>query len=190
MSAAGPAVVSHPAIVPLPKDLGTCPRSLVVGIRAAVSGHGSWQDTATRVAGVLRRDLPGPDLLAPEQLAGDPSGYQTHLLHAEPDGSFSVTVMVWLPGQETCIHDHVTWCVTAVLQGTEYEELFGLRGDHLEVVARTAPDERHGRAENPVRAADNFLLVAGQAVAQQQHHLVREIRAIGQASRHVRPRLP
>jgi predicted metal-dependent enzyme (double-stranded beta helix superfamily) len=136
MSAAGPAVVSHPAIVPLPKDLGTCPRSLVAGIRAAVSGHGSWQDTATRVAGVLRRDLPGPDLLAPEQLAGDPSGYQTHLLHAEPDGSFSVTVMVWLPGQETCIHDHVTWCVTAVLQGTEFEELFGLRGDHLEVVAR------------------------------------------------------
>ena len=60
---------------------------------------------------------------------------------------------------------------------------------HLEVVARAAPDERHRRAENAVRAADNFLLVAGQAVAQQQHHLVREIRAIGQAPRHVRSRL-
>jgi 3-mercaptopropionate dioxygenase len=136
MSAARSAVVSHPAIAPLPKDLGTCPRSLVVAIRGAVSCHGSWQDTANRVARALRRDLPGPNLLTPEQLAGDPSGYQTHLLHAEPDGSFSITAMVWLPGQETSIHDHVTWCVTGVLQGTEYEEIFGLRGDYLEVLAR------------------------------------------------------
>ena len=34
--------------------------------------------------------------------------------------------MVWLPGQETVIHDHVAWCVTAVLQGREYEEIFAL----------------------------------------------------------------
>jgi 3-mercaptopropionate dioxygenase len=136
MSASGSAVVSRAAAAPLPEDLGTCPRSLVGAIRAAVASHGSWQETAGRVAAVLRRDLPGPDLLTPGQLAGDPSGYQTHLLHAEPDGSFSVTVMVWLPGQETSIHDHLTWCVTAVLQGTEHEEIFAVRGDHLEVAAR------------------------------------------------------
>ncbi|HWG01561.1 MAG TPA: cysteine dioxygenase family protein [Trebonia sp.] len=136
MSASGSAVVSRAAVAPLPTNLGTCPRSLVAAIRAAVAGHGSWQETANRVAAVLRRDLPGPDLLTSAQLAGDPAGYQTHLLHAEPDGSFSVTVMVWLPGQETPVHDHVTWCVTAVLQGTEYEEIFALADDHLEVVAR------------------------------------------------------
>jgi len=61
---------------------------------------------------------------------------------------------------------------------------------HPEVVARAAPDERDRRPENAVCAADNFLLVARQAVAQQQQHLVGEIRAIGQSPRHARPRLP
>ena len=131
----------------IPRATGGCPRSLLTSIRAAVGARGCWQDTADRVAAALRRDLPGPSLLTPEQLAGDPVGYQTHLLHAEPDGSFSVTVMVWLPGQATEIHDHVAWCVTAVLQGTEYEEIFASRGDHLGVVARN---------QNPVGTVSGF----------------------------------
>jgi 3-mercaptopropionate dioxygenase len=119
-----------------PKAAGACPEFLTAAIRRAVRARGSWQATADRVAAVLRRHQPGADLLTPGQLAGDPAGYQTHLLHAEPDGSFSVTVMVWLPGQETPVHDHLTWCVTAVLQGTEYEEIFAPRDGHLEVIAR------------------------------------------------------
>src|SRR5205085_6402276 len=54
--------------------------------------------------------------------------------------SFSIAAMVWLPGQETVIHDHVAWCVTAVLQGREHEEIFALAdgGRALELVARRA----------------------------------------------------
>jgi predicted metal-dependent enzyme (double-stranded beta helix superfamily) len=142
------AVVSRPASLGgVPRVEGGCPRSLVAAIRAAVAAHGSWQDTADHVAAVLRRDLPSSSLLTPGQLAGDPSGYQTHLLYTEPDGSFSVTMMVWLPGQETAIHDHLSWCVTAVLQGVEYEEIFAARGDHLEVVARN---------QNPVGTVSGF----------------------------------
>ena len=46
--------------------------------------------------------------------------------------------MVWLPGQQTPIHDHVAWCVTAVLQGREHEEIFALasRGQALRLAAR------------------------------------------------------
>ena len=51
------------------------------------------------------------------------------MLHAEADGSFSVTAMVWRPGQITPIHDHVTWCVFGVLAGIEYEELYALSAD-------------------------------------------------------------
>ena len=126
------------SVVELPNVTGTCPRLLAATVRHAVRSGGSWQETAGRVAAALRGRLPGPGLLSPEQLAGDPGGYQTHLVHAEPDGSFSVVGMVWLPGQRTPVHDHLTWCVTAVLQGTEYEEVFAHRGDHLEVVARNA----------------------------------------------------
>jgi predicted metal-dependent enzyme (double-stranded beta helix superfamily) len=51
--------------------------------------------------------------------------------------------MVWLPGQQTPVHDHVAWCVTAVLQGREHEDIFALAdgelaagGQALRLVAR------------------------------------------------------
>jgi 3-mercaptopropionate dioxygenase len=141
------AVVPDAPATSLPRVVGTCPALLTAAIRREVRRHGSWQDTADLVAATVRRHLPGPDLLTRRQLAGDPDGYQTHLVHAEPDGSFSVAVMVWLPGQVTPIHDHVTWCVTAVLQGTEYEEIFALREGGLRVVARN---------ENPVGTVSGF----------------------------------
>jgi 3-mercaptopropionate dioxygenase len=104
---------------------GTCPDSLVRPIRAAVRRGLDWAKTADLVADALRADLPEPGAILPAPLRrGDPSGYQSHLLHAEPDGTFSVSAMVWLPGQQTPIHDHVAWCVTAVLQGREHEEIF------------------------------------------------------------------
>ncbi len=142
-SAAVPATV----MTPLPRVEGTCPELLTAAIRREVRKHGSWQDTADRVVATLRRHLPGPNLLSRRQLAGDPAGYQTHLVHAEPDGTFSIAVMVWRPGQVTPIHDHVSWCVTAVLQGTEYEEIFALRQGHLRVVAHN---------ENPVGTVSGF----------------------------------
>ena len=145
------------SVTELPRVTGTCPEPLTAGIRRAVRSGGSWQRTADRVAAALRGRLPGPglpgpglrclDLLSAGQLAGDPGGYQAHLVHAEPDGSFSVVAMVWRPGQRTAVHDHLTWCVTAVLQGTEYEEVFRLvrgdaaapgQGDFLEPAARNA----------------------------------------------------
>jgi len=106
---------------------GTCPAGLVRAVRAEVRRGLDWQRTADRVVRALRRNLPDPAALLPADLRrGDPAGYQSHLLYAEPDGSFSVSAMVWLPGQQTPIHDHVAWCVTAVLQGQEYEEVFAL----------------------------------------------------------------
>jgi predicted metal-dependent enzyme (double-stranded beta helix superfamily) len=118
---------------------GTCPDRLVRAVRAEVRRGLDWQQTADRVAGALRTSLPDPALLLPPSLrGGDPAGYQSHLLYAEPDGSFSVSAMVWLPGQQTVIHDHVAWCVTGVLQGHEYEEIFALTagGSALTLAAR------------------------------------------------------
>lgn len=116
-----------------------CPNGLLRMVRAKVRHGLDWQRTADRVAAALRGRLPDPGALLPASLRqGDPACYQSHLLHAEPDGSFSVAAMVWLPGQQTPIHDHVAWCVTAVLQGTEYEEIFALTrdGQALRQVAR------------------------------------------------------
>src|SRR5512146_653411 len=137
----------------LPTVVGGCPEFLLASVRRAVRAGGDWQLVADRVAGVLRSQLPGPGILTPEQLRGDPAGYQTHLLHAEPDGSFSVTVMVWLPGQQTAIHDHLTWCVTAVMQGTEHEEIFA---PEPAAAGRAAALRVIARHENPGGAVAAF----------------------------------
>jgi 3-mercaptopropionate dioxygenase len=117
-----------------------CSASLVRAIRTATRRHADWQQTAEIVAGELRTHLPAAGILTAAERAGDARGYRSHVLHAEPDGSFSVTAMVWRPGQETPIHDHVTWCVFGVVQGIEYEELYALDPDGtvLTEVGRTA----------------------------------------------------
>jgi 3-mercaptopropionate dioxygenase len=173
----------------LPRVTGTCPAALVAAVRDAVRSGGSWQETTGRVAETVRGRLSRPDplplaLLSPSQLAGDPGGYQTHLVHAEPDGSFSVVAMVWLPGQETPVHDHLSWCVTAVLRGTEYEEVYANRGDHLEVVGRNA---------SPVGTVSGFappgdihrVTNIGDAVAVSLHVYGTDISRVGSSVRRV-----
>jgi len=124
---------------PVPAIAGACPDGLVRAIRTEVRRGLGWPDTADCVAAALRASLPDPaELLAAPLRRGDPAGYQSHLLYAEPDGSFSISAMVWMPGQQTMIHDHVAWCVTGVLQGREYEEIFALAdgGRALRLTAR------------------------------------------------------
>jgi len=118
--------IPHPTVVePLrPQDLPL--KNLVTAVRAAVTWQTHWGQTAQLVAGALRRHLPSPEILTEEQRAGAPETYRSHLLHAEPDGAFSIVVLVWRPGQVTRIHDHLSWCVFGVIQGVEYEELFEL----------------------------------------------------------------
>jgi 3-mercaptopropionate dioxygenase len=128
---------------------------LVAGIRAAVAAQASWSDTAQLVAEELRRHLPSPDVLTAEQRLGSPDGYRSHTLHVEPDGSFSIIAVVWRPGQVTRIHDHLTWCVFGVVQGTEHEELFdadlnliGCSNNHVGDVSGFAPPGDIHRVHN------------------------------------------
>ena len=133
-----------------PATAETCPDGLVRAVRAEVRLALGWQKTAHRVACALRANLPDPGELLPARLRqGDPSCYQSHLLYSEPDGSFSITAMVWLPGQVTPVHDHVTWCVFGVLQGAEYEELFALADGGRRLV-------RTGSAENTTGQVSGF----------------------------------
>jgi 3-mercaptopropionate dioxygenase len=99
---------------------------LVSAVRSAVQRCAGSRETAQLVASELERHLPSADVLTPDQQRGDEAGFRSHVLHTEPDGTFSIVALVWRPGQITPIHDHVTWCVYGVVQGVEYEELFTL----------------------------------------------------------------
>ncbi|MFD1051401.1 cysteine dioxygenase, partial [Kibdelosporangium lantanae] len=69
------------------------------------------------------------ELLTETERAGSADGYTRHTLHTEP--TFSVSAVVWRPGQITEIHDHLVWCSFLVLQGTETENIYDIDGDHL-----------------------------------------------------------
>lgn len=103
--------------------------NLVGSVRSVVRRQLSWAETARLVAERLQAHLPAADLLTDEQLYGDPLSYRCHVLHTESDGSFSLVALVWRPGQATSIHDHVTWCVGGVLQGSEHEDRYLPGGD-------------------------------------------------------------
>jgi predicted metal-dependent enzyme (double-stranded beta helix superfamily) len=77
------------------------------------------ESVAERVGAVLQPFLGNPDLLLPSQCEPDPERYRQHVLYVAEDGSFSIVALVWLPGQSTPVHDHISWCVVGVHQGQE-----------------------------------------------------------------------
>jgi len=128
---------------------------LIDGVRTAVAAHADWSGTAQLVADQLRRHLPTPEVLTAEQRLGSPERYISHTLYVDPDGSFSIIALVWRPGQLTRIHDHVTWCVFGVIQGTEHEELYdadlnlvGRSDNHVGDVSGFAPPGDIHRVHN------------------------------------------
>lgn len=101
---------------------------LVTRIRIVVARNLPEGETAEQVAHYLRPALRQPGLLEERHRQGSQDGYTQHVLHVEPDGSFSVVALVWLPGQATPVHDHVSWCAVGVYEGQETETLYRLAG--------------------------------------------------------------
>jgi predicted metal-dependent enzyme (double-stranded beta helix superfamily) len=132
--------------VTTPPPGGLMVGDLVAAVRRVIGMRADWARTAELVADRLRAHLPGPDILTADQRHGHPDRPAGHLLHAEPDGTFSILGLVWRPGQTTRIHDHMTWCVVGVLQGVEHEDLYddelnlvGTRQNHVGEVGGFAP---------------------------------------------------
>jgi len=115
----------HGRIMTTTRTLTPAVAALAEQITRIVRGTTPSIDVAREVATVLGRALGGAgDLLAPEHTEPDPACYRQHLLYVDPEGEFSIVSLVWLPGQRTPIHDHVTWCVVGVHQGAEEEDLY------------------------------------------------------------------
>ncbi|MEU4381433.1 cysteine dioxygenase family protein [Micromonospora echinofusca] len=108
--------------------------ALYDAVRAATRTPADWQATADAVAARIGSCLPSaPDVLRAVPEWARRGHESSQRLHVEADGTFSVVALVTRPGQATSIHDHVTWCVVAVIDGVEMEERFRLApgGAHL-----------------------------------------------------------
>jgi 3-mercaptopropionate dioxygenase len=107
--------------VPLPSATASSP-AFAEFARAA----DALVDDPHAVAAELRCLLLEDRWLAPADRAPGTDTYRQHLLHVSPDRRLSVVALVWLPGQTTPIHDHVSWCVVGVYRGVEREERYDL----------------------------------------------------------------
>jgi predicted metal-dependent enzyme (double-stranded beta helix superfamily) len=78
--------------------------------------------------------------LEPRHYRSDADGYTRNLIYEAPDKCLSLYALVWLPGQWTPVHDHGSWGVVGVVDGTleerSYVRLSPDRGadDEIELV--------------------------------------------------------
>jgi 3-mercaptopropionate dioxygenase len=156
---------------------------LVNRIRCTVARRVDWEQTARLVADELKGNLPSPDILTFQQRLGDPDHYCSLPLHIEPNGSFSIVALVWRPGQETPIHDHVAWCVFGVIQGVEYEELY-LKDDGGCLIEAGVNCNPTGTVSHVVPPGDiHRVRSAGDSIAISIHIYGTDVRRVGSSVR-------
>lgn len=94
----------------------------------AICSNAKGDAQVPKVKDCLSRFLEGNLELPPQYLQPAKDHYARHLLYRQPNGGFTIVVMVWSPGQATPVHDHAgTWCVEGVYQGSMKVERFHLR---------------------------------------------------------------
>ena len=97
-------------------------RDFVVATTAVLREAPAEAEALDRVGRLLGR-LVARDGWLPEELATPhPQHYRQYLLHADPQGLFSVVSFVWGPGQATPVHDHTVWGLIGLLRGQEVSQ--------------------------------------------------------------------
>jgi predicted metal-dependent enzyme (double-stranded beta helix superfamily) len=91
---------------------------LVAELREILASEAPEAERMARGGEALGRLLKNPEALAAfGELPAEPVNY---LLHAEPDGGFTVAALVKAPGHGTPVHDHgPSWTLYGVFEGTE-----------------------------------------------------------------------
>jgi len=99
-------------------------------LQTYLSSNGDPTACAAYVAEQLGKLIQDSTWLESCHRKGCPDEPCANLVYVEPTGLFSVVSFVWQAGQQTCIHDHICWCVVGVLEGVEKETSFQLlRGE-------------------------------------------------------------
>nr|AZF85893.1 cysteine dioxygenase [Catenulispora sp.] len=126
-----PATPTRPGLAPLIEQIRRCTHPDSDSDSAPAPDP---RTTARTVARILAKLRPTPDLLTAAEREGSADNYTRHTLHTE--AAFSISAVVWRPGQFTEIHDHLVWCSYLVLQGTETEDIFDHDGGRLVRIGR------------------------------------------------------
>jgi 3-mercaptopropionate dioxygenase len=134
---------------------------------------------AAHLEQLLRRD----GWLAPQDSLPGADSYRQHILHVSPCRRLSIASLVWLPGQTTPVHDHVSWCVVGVYRGVEREERFdlvehdGVR--HLEPAGTVFAGRGHVETLVPPAGDIHTVTAAGREMAISIHVYGADLERLG-----------
>jgi 3-mercaptopropionate dioxygenase len=97
----------------------------IVDCEVAAEANAEAADCVVAAAPLMERLLDGDkSFLKPEHFRADPAHYARNAIHVAADERMSLFALVWLPGQWTPVHDHGTWGVVGILQGTLEERSY------------------------------------------------------------------
>jgi 3-mercaptopropionate dioxygenase len=97
-----------------------------VAATTALLRRAPTEEQALETVGAWLGQLVSQDSWLPDELAQPhPQFYRQYLLHADPEGLFSVVSFVWGPGQATPVHDHTVWGLIGMLRGQETAQAYG-----------------------------------------------------------------
>lgn len=103
--------------------------SFIADCEAVADANAEAADCVVAAAPLMERLLEGDkSFLKPEHFRSDPAHYARNAIYIAADERMSLFALVWLPGQWTPVHDHGTWGVVGVLQGTLEERSYMAEG--------------------------------------------------------------
>lgn len=102
-----------------------------------------------KISRKMRLVLNTTEFLTEVERSSDPKHYARHMVHLDRHRRFVVMSAVWLPGQDTPIHDHGTWGV------------MGIVDNELKVTNYLRMDDRSREGHAELREASGLLQTPG-----------------------------
>lgn len=73
---------------------------------------------------LMQELIASPNDIPPDAFRTRKDRFANNLIYMPKDMVFSINGAVWLPGQTTPIHDHLTWAIVGIVEGEERESIY------------------------------------------------------------------
>ncbi len=93
-------------------------------IEEIVRKYENESDILRHAKPLLDELLRSPDSIPKEAFYPRKDRFANNLVYLPNDKTFSIIGAVWLPGQATPIHDHLTWALIGMYEGEERESIY------------------------------------------------------------------
>lgn len=99
-------------------------RAFILELEEIVRTSSSESEVLRRAKPRMARLLETPSSIPEEAFTSRKDRFAMNLIYRPEDKAFSVNGAVWLPGQTTPIHDHLTWAMVGLYEAEERESLY------------------------------------------------------------------